>query len=138
MSAHSQNLSITDVQKRISELDAIVENINALKAERDDLKRALPALQSLVHKGSAAAGAGTHHEGDVAAKAKPYSPKPGTNVGRLYQIICEHPEGISEKQIIEESAKTGTPFKHSSVSSQLSQLRKRKIIRKMKGLYFPR
>lgn len=97
MNEQSQNLSLVDVQKRIAELDDIVDNFGALKAERDHLKRAFPALQILVEKGVAPAGAAAHQPGDVPKKAKDYSPKPGTNVGRLYEIICAHPEGISEK-----------------------------------------
>lgn len=137
MNTTSQNLSIPDIEKRISELDAIVDNIAALKAERDHLKKALPALQNLSQRGGAASPPPYASEGEnkSGANGRAYQPKANTNVGRLYQILADHPEGLTIPQIIQESAKTGVPFKYGSVSSQLSQLRKRKIVKKVKGLF---
>jgi hypothetical protein len=137
MNTTSQNLSINDVQQRIAELDAIVDNFNALKAERDELKKALPALQRLVEKGTANATAvsASANENHLHAKGQAYEPKAGTNVGRLYQILAEHPDGITIPDIMKVSAMSGAPFKYGSVSSQLSQLRKRKVVKKAKGLF---
>lgn len=54
MNEQSQNLSLVDVQNRIAELDAIVDNF-----------------------GAPPAGATAHQPGDAPKKAKDYSPKAG-------------------------------------------------------------
>lgn len=133
----TSHLSINVVQDRIAELDAIVENFNALKAERDELKKALPALQRLAEKGFTQASSATAsgNEAPSHAKTEAYHPKAGTIVERLYHILAEHPDGLTIAEIIKLSAASGVPFKYGSVSSQLSQLRKRKVVKKVKGLF---
>lgn len=137
MNTTSQNLSIHDVQERIAELDTIVENFNALKAERDELKKALPALQRLAEKGftNTPSTSTLGNESPSHAKTEAYQPKVGTIIERLYHILAEHPDGLTIADIIKLSAMSGAPFKYGSVSSQLSQLRKRKVVKKAKGLF---
>lgn len=137
MNTTSQNLSINDVQQRIAELDAIVDNFNALKAERDELKKALPALQRLAEKGftHTSSTSASGNEAPSHAKTETYRPKAGTIVERLYHILADHPDGLTIPEIMKVSAMSGAPFKYGSVSSQLSQLRKRKVVKKVKGLF---
>lgn len=133
----ASHLSINVVQDRIAELDAIVENFNALKAERDELKKALPALQRLAEKGftQTFSTRASGNEAPSHAKTEAYQPKAGTIVERLYHILADHPDGLTIPEIIKLSAVSGVPFKYGSVSSQLSQLRKRKVVKKVKGLF---
>lgn len=133
----ASHLSINAVQDRIAELDAIVENFNALKAERDELKKALPALQRLAEKGltQTSSTSASGNEAPSHAKKEDYQPKAGTIIERLYHILAEHPDGLTIAEIIKLSAASGVPFKYGSVSSQLSQLRKRKVVKKVKGLF---
>lgn len=60
-----------------------------------------------------------------------------TKKGVTYFIVCEHPEGITQEQIIAESAKYGEPLKPGTVSSLLSQLKNQKLIKKRKKLFMP-
>jgi hypothetical protein len=134
----ASHLSINVVQDRIAELDAIVENFNALKAERDELKKALPALQRLAEKGfihTSSTTTTSSNEAPSQTKTEAYQPKAGTIIERLYHILAEHPDGLTIAEIIKLSAASGVPFKYGSVSSQLSQLRKRKVVKKVKGLF---
>lgn len=60
-----------------------------------------------------------------------------TKKGVTYFIVCQHPEGITQEQIIAESAKYGEPLKPGTVSSLLSQLKNQKLIKKRKKLFMP-
>lgn len=64
-----------------------------------------------------------------------YVPDRKTKKGLTYIIISQNPSGITQEDIITESAKYGTPFKASSVSSLLSQLKKEHVIKKVGRLF---
>lgn len=55
----------------------------------------------------------------------------------ILMIVREHPEGISQEDIIVESGKYGTPILPGSASSLLSRLKKDKLVKKRRRLFVP-
>lgn len=117
---------------------AIVRHCETLKArlaEYDTLKRDYDFYQQLLGNFDKIEGDLSTGEADRKTERTKFVPDMKTQKGVAYTIVEAHPEGITQEGIIAEFPKYGMTVKASSLSSQLSALKKRHHIKKVRRLF---
>lgn len=76
---------------------------------------------------------------DVPVQKDERMPDPKTQKGIIYSVVCQHPEGITQRQLLDITMKMGHEMKEGSASSLLSKLcKKDRLIRKRGKIYTPK
>lgn len=122
-----RTLSRTDIVKHCERLQARLEGYHSIKQDHEFYTGLLAKFDKI--------------EADLREAAEGEDvdpiPDPKTKKGITYIILCRHPEGVTQEQIIAESAEFGEPLKPGSVSSLLSQLKRQGLAKKRGRLFMP-
>lgn len=108
------------------------EKLKARLAEYDTLKQDYDFYQQLLGNFDKIEG---DLSPDVEERRVEFEPDLKTQKGVAYTIIKAHPEGITQEGIIAEFPKYGMAVKANSLSSQLSALKKKHHIKKVRRLF---
>ncbi|MBS0234847.1 MAG: hypothetical protein JSR99_15335 [Proteobacteria bacterium] len=120
-----RTLSYSDVVRQCDKLKARLAEFESIKKDHDFYQYLRDNFDKI--------------KGDVSPaqdeKGDEFVPDLKTQKGIAYTIIKAHPEGISQEGIIAEFPKYGMTVKASSLSSQLSALKKKHLIKKVRRLF---
>jgi hypothetical protein len=120
-----RTLSFTAVARHCEKLKAKLDEYDVIKKDYDFYQQLLASFDKV--------------ESDLSPKAdkrvEEFVPDLKTQKGIAYTIVKAHPEGITQEGIIAEFPKYGMTVKASSLSSQLSALKKKHLIKKVRRLF---
>lgn len=139
---------LKDVDAKVPAQELVVqgerEKLQQLKSEQTGFRMAVEFAEQEFKAAGTAAGAPASADSELRPSRKPRRSKkngsytaPGvdTNLGRALHIIRSKPEGITMTDLIAASATFGKPLVVSSIGSQLSQMIKRDIVKKVGDRY---